>query len=150
MDVNLTGAFLTTQAAAAYMRKQGDGGRIINIASQAAKTGFPHMAPYVASKHGLIGLTRTAAIDLAADGITVNAVCPNHVTTGLGAKQSEYFANYRGMSVEDYRAGLRARIPLGRVGLPGDTAAVAAFLASEDASFITGEAINVSGGEEMH
>ncbi|MFT7286522.1 MAG: NAD(P)-dependent dehydrogenase (short-subunit alcohol dehydrogenase family) [Halieaceae bacterium] len=150
MDVNLTGAFLTTQAAAAHMRRQGTGGRIINIASQAAKTGFPHMAPYVASKHGLIGLTRTSAIDLAADGITVNAVCPNHVTTGLGAKQSEYFAKYRGMSVEDYRAGLRARIPLGRVGLPGDTAAATAFLASEDASFITGEALNVSGGEEMH
>jgi len=150
MDVNLTGAFLTTQAAAAQMRKQGDGGRIINIASQAAKTGFPHMAPYVASKHGMIGLTRTSAIDLAADGITVNAVCPNHVTTGLGAKQSEYFANYRGMSVEDYRAGLRARIPLGRVGLPGDTAAAVAFLASDDAAFITGEALNVSGGEEMH
>ena len=150
MDVNLTGAFLTTQAAAAQMRKQGDGGRIINIASQAAKTGFPHMAPYVASKHGMIGLTRTSAIDLAADGITVNAVCPNHVTTGLGAKQSEYFANYRGMSVDDYRAGLRARIPLGRVGLPGDTAAAVAFLASDDAAFITGEALNVSGGEEMH
>ena len=150
MDVNLTGAFLTTQAAAAQMRKQGDGGRIINIASQAAKTGFPHMAPYVASKHGMIGLTRTSAIDLAADGITVNAVCPNHVTTGLGAKQSEYFAKYRGMSVDDYRAGLRARIPLGRVGLPGDTAAAVAFLASDDAAFITGEALNVSGGEEMH
>jgi meso-butanediol dehydrogenase/(S,S)-butanediol dehydrogenase/diacetyl reductase len=150
MDVNLTGAFLTTQAAAAQMREQGDGGRIINIASQAAKTGFPHMAPYVASKHGMIGLTRTSAIDLAADGITVNAVCPNHVTTGLGAKQSEYFAKYRGMSVDDYRAGLRARIPLGRVGLPGDTAAAVAFLASDDAAFITGEALNVSGGEEMH
>lgn len=150
MDVNLTGAFLTTQAAAAQMRKQGNGGRIINIASQAAKTGFPHMAPYVASKHGLIGLTRTSAIDLAGDGITVNAVCPNHVTTGLGAKQSEYFANYRGMSVEEYRAGLKARIPLGRVGLPDDTAAAAVFLASDDASFITGEALNVSGGEEMH
>ncbi|MFK7831293.1 MAG: SDR family NAD(P)-dependent oxidoreductase [Congregibacter sp.] len=150
MDVNLTGAFLTTQAAAAHMRRQGRGGRVINIASQAAKTGFPHMAPYVASKHGLIGLTRTSAIDLAADGITVNAVCPNHVTTGLGAKQSEYFAKYRGMSVEDYRAGLRARIPLGRVGLPGDTAAATLFFASEDASFITGEAMNVSGGEEMH
>lgn len=150
MDVNLTGCFLTTQAAAKHMRRQGNGGRIINIASQAAKTGFPHMAPYVASKHGLIGLTRTSAIDLAADGITVNAVCPNHVTTGLGAKQSEYFAKYRGVSVEDYRAGLTARIPLGRVGLPGDTAAATAFLASDDASFITGEAINVSGGEEMH
>ncbi len=150
LDVNLTGAFLCTRIAAAQMRGQGDGGRIINIASQAAKSGFPHMAPYVASKHGMVGLTRTAAIDYAADGITVNAVCPNHVTTGLGKKQNEYFAKYRGQSVEEYRAGLRSRIPLGRVGLPEDTAAATAFLASDDAAFITGEALNVSGGEEMH
>lgn len=150
MDVNLTGVFLCTQQAALHMRAGGRGGRIINIASQAAKSGFRHMAPYVASKHGLIGLTRTAAIDLAPDGITVNAVCPNHVTTGLGARQSEYFAALRGMSVEAYRDGIRQRIPLGRVGLPGDTAAATAFLASDDAAFITGEALNVSGGEEMH
>mgnify|MGYP001220990888 CR=1 FL=1 len=150
IDVNLTGAFLCTQAAAARMRTGGTGGRVVNIASQAAKSGFRHMAPYVASKHGLIGLTRTAAIDLAADGITVNAVCPNHVTTGLGAKQSEYFAALRGLTPEDYRRGIAERIPLGRVGLPGDTAAAAAFLASDDAAFITGEALNVSGGEEMH
>jgi meso-butanediol dehydrogenase/(S,S)-butanediol dehydrogenase/diacetyl reductase len=150
LDVNLTGAFLCTQSAAARMRAGGNGGRIVNIASQAAKSGFRHMAPYVASKHGLIGLTRTAAIDLAADDITVNAVCPNHVTTGLGAKQSEYFAALRGLTPEDYRRGIAERIPLGRVGLPADTAAAAAFLASDDAAFITGEALNVSGGEEMH
>jgi meso-butanediol dehydrogenase/(S,S)-butanediol dehydrogenase/diacetyl reductase len=149
IDVNLTGAFLCSQAAAGQMRRRG-GGRIINIASQAAKSGFPHMAPYVASKHGLIGLTRTAAIDYGADGITVNAVCPNHVTTGLGAKQNAYFAELRGKSVDEYRRGIAERIPLGRVGVPGDTAAATAFLASEDAAFITGEAINVSGGEEMH
>lgn len=149
IDVNLTGAFLCTQAAARQMKGRG-AGRIINIASQAAKSGFPHMAPYVASKHGMIGLTRTSAIDYGADGITVNAVCPNHVTTGLGAKQNEYFASLRGKSVEDYRKGIAERIPLGRVGLPDDTAAATAFLASDDAAFITGEAINVSGGEEMH
>ena len=150
LDVNLTGAFLATREAAAAMRESGNGGRIINIASQAAKTGFRHMAPYVASKHGMIGLTRTSAIDLAADNITVNAICPNHVTTGLGAAQNEYFAALRGLSVEEYRAGIRQRIPLGRVGLPDDTAAAVAFLASDDAAYITGEAINVSGGEEMH
>jgi len=150
MDVNLTGAFLGTQAAAAQMQIQGEGGRIINIASQAAKSGFRHMSPYVASKHGLIGLTRSAAIDLAPEGITVNAICPNHVTTALGEKQNEYFAKLRGMSVEEYRDGIRSRIPLGRVGLPSDTAAATAFLASDDAAFITGEAMNVSGGEEMH
>ena len=91
MDVNLTGAFLCTQAAAEHMIAGGEGGRIINIASQAAKSGFPHLAAYVASKHGMVGLTRSNAVELGTHGITVNAVCPNHVTTGLGAKQNEYF-----------------------------------------------------------
>jgi NAD(P)-dependent dehydrogenase (short-subunit alcohol dehydrogenase family) len=150
LAVNLTGAFLCTQYAARQMAKQDGGGRIINIASQAAKSGFPHMAPYVASKHGLIGLTRSCAIDLGGQGITVNSVCPNHVTTGLGAKQNEYFADFLGLSVDEYLAAMRNRIPLGRPGLADDTAAAVAFLASDDARYITGEALNVSGGEEMH
>jgi len=150
LGVNLTGAFLCTQYAARQMAKQGDGGRIINIASQAAKSGFPHMAPYIASKHGLVGLTRSCAIDLGAKDITVNAVCPNHVTTGLGAKQNDYFAEFLGLSVDEYLAAMRNRIPLGRPGLTDDTAAAVAYLASDDARYITGEALNVSGGEEMH
>ncbi len=150
LEVNLTGAFLCTQYAARQIAGQDSGGRIINIASQAAKSGFPHMAPYVASKHGLIGLTRSCAIDLGGQGITVNAVCPNHVTTGLGARQNEYFAQFLGLSVDEYLAAMRNRIPLGRPGLIEDTASAVAFLASDDARYITGEALNVSGGEEMH
>ena len=150
LGVNLTGAFLCTQHAARQMASQGDGGRIINIASQAAKSGFPHMAPYIASKHGLVGLTRACAIDLGAQNITVNAVCPNHVTTGLGAKQNEYFAEFLGLSVDEYLAAMSNRIPLGRPGVTDDTAAAVAYLASDDACYITGEALNVSGGEEMH
>jgi len=150
MDVNLTGAFLCTQAAARQMIAAGRGGRIINIASQAAKSGFPHLAGYVASKHGLVGLTRSTAIELGGHGITVNAVCPNHVTTGLGAKQNAYYASLRGQTLDEFMAAMRGRIPLGRPGLPEDTAAACAFLASDDAHYITGEAMNVSGGEEMH
>ncbi len=150
LDVNLTGAFLCSKHAALQMRAAGNGGRIINIASQAAKSGFPHLAAYVASKHGMIGLTRSTAIELGGDGITVNAVCPNHVTTGLGAKQNEYYARVRGQSPEQFMAAMRTRIPLGRPGLPEDTAAAVAFLASDDARYITGEAMNVSGGEEQH
>ena len=150
MDVNLTGAFLCTQTAAERMIKQGDGGRIINIASQAAKSGFPHLAAYVASKHGLVGLTRSNAIEFGSHGITVNAVCPNHVTTGLGAKQNDYYAKLQGKTLEEFMAAMRERIPLGRPGLPEDTAAAVAWLASDDARYITGEALNVSGGEEMH
>ncbi len=151
LDVNLKGAFLCTRAAARQMIAQGTGGRIINIASQAAKSGFPHMAPYTASKHGMVGLTRSNAVELGGHGITVNAVCPNHVTTGLGAKQNAYFSKLMGFeSVEDYLASMARRNPLGRPGLPGDTAAACAWLASEDACYVTGEALNVSGGEEMH
>jgi meso-butanediol dehydrogenase/(S,S)-butanediol dehydrogenase/diacetyl reductase len=150
LDVNLTGAFLCSKHAALHMRSAGSGGRIINIASQAAKSGFPHLAAYVASKHGMVGFTRSIAIELGGDGITVNAVCPNHVTTGLGAKQNEYYAKVQGLTLEQFLAAMRRRIPLGRPGLPEDTAAAVAFLASDDARYITGEAMNVSGGEENH
>jgi meso-butanediol dehydrogenase/(S,S)-butanediol dehydrogenase/diacetyl reductase len=150
MDVNLTGAYICTQAAAKRMIKGGAGGRIINIASQAAKSGFPHLAAYVATKHGLVGLTRSNAIELGAHNITVNAVCPNHVTTDLGAKQNAYYAKLQGKTLEQFMADMRSRIPLGRPGLPEDTADACAFLASDAAKYITGEALNVSGGEEMH
>ncbi len=150
IDVNLTGCFLGLRAAAEVMVAQGEGGRIVNIASQAAKSGFPFAQAYCASKHGLVGLARSAAIELGSHRITVNNVCPNHVTTGLGAWQNEYFAARTGRSVETYLADMRARIPLGRVGLAEDTAGVVAFLASADAAYITAESLNVSGGEEPH
>ncbi|ASJ91005.1 SDR family NAD(P)-dependent oxidoreductase [Porphyrobacter sp. CACIAM 03H1] len=149
--VNLSGAFYCTQAAARAMVAAGKGGRIINIASQAAKTGFPHLPAYVSSKHGLVGLTRASAVELGKHGITVNAVCPNHVTTGLGAQQNEYFSKLLGFaSVEDYLANMAAKNPMGRPGLPSDTAAACLWLASDAAFYVTGEALNVSGGEEMH
>ncbi|WP_299323053.1 SDR family NAD(P)-dependent oxidoreductase [Parasphingopyxis sp.] len=151
LAVNLSGAFYCTQAAAKAMVDKGNGGRIINIASQAAKTGFPHLPAYVSSKHGMVGLTRASAVELGAHGITVNAVCPNHVTTGLGAQQNEYFSKLLGFeTVEDYLANMSAKNPMGRPGLPSDTAAACAWLASDEAIYVTGEALNVSGGEEMH
>lgn len=150
LDVNLTGAFLCTQYATRQMILQGQGGRVINIASVAAKSGSVHLAAYAASKHGMIGLTRSAAIELGPHRITVNAVCPNHVTTGLGAVQNAYRAAQRGQTVDEYLAEMRGRIPLGRVGLATDTAKACAFLCSEEAAYITGEAMNVSGGQEVH
>jgi NAD(P)-dependent dehydrogenase (short-subunit alcohol dehydrogenase family) len=149
--VNLSGAFYGTQAAARAMVTAGKGGRIINIASQAAKTGFPHLPAYVSSKHGMIGLTRATAVEVGAHGITVNAVCPNHVTTGLGAEQNAYFSRLLGFaSVEAYLANMSAKNPMGRPGLASDTANACAWLASDEAHYVTGEALNVSGGEEMH
>jgi len=150
IDVNLTGAWFGLQAAAEVMIEQGKGGRIVNIASQAAKSGFMHAQAYTASKHGLVGLVRSASIELGAHGITVNNVCPNHVTTGLGKWQNEHFAAVQGISVEQYLKNMAGRIPLGRPGLPEDTANAVAFLCSSEASYITGESMNVSGGEEPH
>jgi NAD(P)-dependent dehydrogenase (short-subunit alcohol dehydrogenase family) len=150
LDVNLKGAFLGTKHAARQMIAQGRGGRIINISSQGGKSGVPHASAYVSSKHGVVGLTRTAAIDLGPHGITVNAVCPNHVTTGLGAWQNAYFSELFGQSEEEYLASMRSRIPLSRNGTPEDIANACLFLASDMAAYITGEAMNVSGGEETH
>jgi NAD(P)-dependent dehydrogenase (short-subunit alcohol dehydrogenase family) len=150
LNVNLRGVFLGIKHAAVQMIRQGGGGRIINIGSQASKSGFPFAAAYTSSKHGVVGLTRTAAIELGSHGITVNAICPNHVTTGLGDWQNKYFSQATGRSEQQYLADMRARIPLGRPGLQGDTAKACAFLASDQAAYITGEAMNVSGGEEYH
>jgi len=151
IDVNLTGCFFGIKAAAELMVKAGKGGRIVNIASQAAKSGFPHAQAYTSSKHGLVGLVRSAAIELGAHAITVNNVCPNHVTTGLGAWQNEYFSKVVGaVSVEAYLEAMAGRIPLKRPGKPEDTANAVAFLCSDEAEYITAESMNVSGGEEPH
>ena len=150
LDVNLKGAFLGIQHAARIMIAQGTGGRIINIGSQASKSGFPFAAAYVASKHGLVGLTRAAAIELGKHKITVNTICPNHITTGLGQWQNEFFSEKLGMTYEQYMERMKNNIPMGRPGLVEDIAKAAVFLASEQAAYMTGEAMNVSGGEEYH
>ncbi len=150
IDVNLTGCFWGLQAAAKVMVDQKSGGRIINIASQAAKSGFPFAQAYCASKHGLVGLTRSASIELGPENITVNNVCPNHVTTGLGAWQNKFTSEALGLTEEEYLQRMRDKIPMRRVGMPEDTANAVAFLCSDDAGYITGESLNVSGGEEPH
>jgi len=150
LDVNLKGAFLCSQAAAVQMIEQGNGGSIINIASQAAKSGFPYAAAYTASKHGMIGLTRSNAVELGQYKIRVNAVCPNHITTGLGEWQNKFFSEKLGLEYDDYLQSIKDKNPLGRTGQVDDIAKAVGFLASNEASYITGEAMNVSGGEEYH
>ncbi|MSO98572.1 MAG: SDR family oxidoreductase [Rhodospirillaceae bacterium] len=150
LGVNLRGCFFGIKHAAKQMIKQKSGGRIINIASQAAKSGFAQAAAYSASKHGLVGLTRAAALELAVHKITVNAICPNHVTTGLGSWQNDFMSRAQNKSVDQYLADMRARIPIGRPGLTEDIAKACAFLCSDQADYITAEAMNVSGGEEYH
>jgi len=150
LDVNLKGAFLCSQAAARQMIDQGDGGSIINIASQAAKSGFPFAAAYTSSKHGMIGLTRSNAVELGKYKIRVNAVCPNHITTGLGHWQNKFFSEMLGLDYKTYLQSIVDKNPLGRTGQVEDISKAVAFLASDQASYITGEAMNVSGGEEYH
>ena len=150
LDVNLKGAFLCSKHAAIAMIDQGKGGAIINIASQAAKSGFPFAAAYTASKHGMIGLTRSNAVELGTHKIRVNAVCPNHFTTGLGHWQNKFFSEKLGQDYDDYLQAIVDKNPLKRTGLVEDIAKAVAFLASDQADYITGEAMNVSGGEEYH
>ena len=150
LEVNLKGPFLCSRAAARHMVDRGEGGRIISIASQGGKTGVPFASAYCASKHGLIGLTRVLAMELGPHDITVNSVCPNHVTTGLGAWQNDYFSDKLGLSLEEYREQMLQRIPLGRNCTQDDIARAVSWLAGPDASYVSGEALNVAGGEEVH
>ena len=150
LGVLLTGPFLLTQAAIPVMRRQG-WGRIINMSSVNGKQGDRGKAAYCSAKHGLIGLTRTAALETAADGITVNAICPGAVDTPLLRNQLADLAAVRGVSSEDALDTLfLARIPQHRLIDPSEIAAMARFLASDDARGITGQSINVSAGWLMH
>lgn len=153
LDVNLKGVFLGTQAAARQMIKQGHGGRIINIASQAGKSGWPNLAAYSTTKFGVIGLTQSAAKELGSKGITVNAVCPGTVDTELSNGPNGIWAitsRELGITTDEARARVIAEIPLGRLQTPRDVAESVAFLAGDGGAYITGEALNSTGGQEMH
>jgi 3-hydroxybutyrate dehydrogenase len=150
LAVLLTGPFLFTQAVLPAMRAQ-KWGRIINISSINGKRGDPGKAAYCSAKHGLIGLTRTAALETAADGITVNAVCPGLVMTPLIEGQINDLARVHHMDPADVlQRQVLAHIPSGRAVEAAEIASMVRFLASEEAAAITGQAINVSGGLIMH
>ena len=152
IDVMATGAFLVAREAARRMVSQGSG-RIITIASQAGKTGIPLLAAYSAAKFAVIGLTQSMAAELGEHGVNVNAICPGTIDTPLLAVKGgvyEKFSEAANRTEEDYRRRLTRQIPARRFGTPEDIAAAAVYLASEGASFVTGEALNVTGGQEMH
>lgn len=149
LRINLDGAFHLLRAAASAFDRCGTGGSITLLSSIGGRRGSPMLSAYNASKHGMLGLVRSAAAELGPAGVRVNAVCPNHVTTDMGAAQNALLSGRRAQDVEAYLEEMRQRIPLRRLATVEDVAAACAFLSSTDASFITGVALDVNGGELM-
>jgi len=144
--VNLTVPYLLTKDFLPTMVKQG-WGRIINISSVAGKSGFLFGAAYCTSKHGLIGLTRTVALEVATEGITANAICPGPIRTSMLAKRMQVESEHRGISLEEVEKSFN---PIQRLLEPEEVAAMAVYLASEKAKAVTGQSFNISGGSTMH
>ena len=125
-------------------------GRIINIASIAGKIGAPYIAAYSASKHGVLGLTRSAALEVAAKGITVNAICPGYVDTDMTTRGIENITKRTGLRVEQAMESIKKMSPQNRLVEPEEVAALALLLASEEGRGINGQAINVDGGTVLY
>ncbi len=156
VDVNLTGYFLSAQAAARVMRAQepdgsGQRGAIVQINSKSGKKGSFRNSAYAASTFAGIGLTQSIALDLAPDAIRVNAVCPGNLLDGTLWQDSlfEQYAKTQGLTKEAVRAKYESQVPLGRGATYDDIAGVVIFLCGDDARYMTGQAINVTGGQEM-
>lgn len=150
MAVNAKGVYLCSQAVARVLQQQGQGGKIINISSQAGKNGYRLMGSYVASKHAVLGFTKTMAIELAKDQINVNAVCPGIVETDMKRNERIIGGELRGLGAEAIKAEDFSQVPLGRTALPSDIANVVVFLASKYSDYMTGQGINVTGGMTMN
>ncbi len=148
LAVNLTGTFHCTRLALPAMLVAG-WGRIINIASIAGKTGAPYISAYAASKHGVLGLTRTLALEVAANGITVNAICPGYVDTEMTSRGVENIVARTGISAEEATEALKRMSPQNRMVTAEEVAALALLLASDDGRGINGQAINVDGGSVL-
>jgi meso-butanediol dehydrogenase/(S,S)-butanediol dehydrogenase/diacetyl reductase len=149
MDVNCKGVFLCSQAAARLMVPQGSG-RIINAASGQAGQARPYTPHYAASKAGVVGLTQSLALELAPFGITVNAYCPGVIETDMWTYNDREWGQLLGDgSPGSYYREVVSRIPLGRAGTPEEVAGLVTFLASDDAAYITGQAIHINGGTYM-
>ena len=143
--VNLSGAFYCMREAMPFMAERG-WGRVVNVASVAGKTGAPYVSAYSASKHGVLGLTRSAALEVATKGVTVNAICPGYVDTDMTTHAVESIQAKTGRTADAALEAIKSMSPQRRLVTPEEVAALALLLASEDGRGINGQAINVDGG----
>jgi NAD(P)-dependent dehydrogenase (short-subunit alcohol dehydrogenase family) len=150
LKVNLTGTFLCSREVVPVMIEGGCGGKIINMSSRAARCGALWMHAYSAAKAGILGLTRSMALELAPFQICVNALCPGDIVTELKVWGWELEAQVKGKTVEELQEAVIQDTPLRRLGTPEDVAAAVAFFASPDSDFLTGEVINVTGGKNAN
>ena len=149
VDVNLKATFLASKAVLPAMIDGGRGGRIINIASIAGKVGEPTASAYSAAKWGVLGFTRSLALEVAQHDILVNAICPGPIPTALGKEGWEQGAIVQGVGLDQVMARVNSRSPLKRLGTVEQVARMALFIASDDCDFTTGAAFNVDGGIVM-
>jgi 3-hydroxybutyrate dehydrogenase len=145
VETNLSGVFYTTREALPEMMSRGFG-RVVNIASIAGKTGLPYLGAYVASKHGVLGLTKVAALESAAQGVTVNAICPGYVDTAMTEAGIARIVERSGISAADARRRLEDTSPQKRMVTAEEVAGLALYLCGDEARGITGQALNVDGG----
>lgn len=148
LNINLTGVFLCCKAILPQMKKQGYG-KILNTASQSSKDPAANYAHYCASKAGVMLFSRSLALEVVEDGISVNCVCPGPVDTDMMQEEAEIAHAATGRPVDELIKEWNAAVPMGRYGKPEEIANLFLFLASDACSFMTGEDINISGGQTM-
>jgi meso-butanediol dehydrogenase/(S,S)-butanediol dehydrogenase/diacetyl reductase len=150
IDVNLFGTFHGLQASARWFLEHGRAGRIVNVASDLGLQAFKFLGGYAATKFGVVGLTQTAALELASSGITVNAVCPGTAETDMVLAERASEVGVTGLSTDAVRASYLEAIPAGRFCTPEDIGALVAWLAAPGAAYVTGQSICVNGGSVLH